>query len=264
MLLLPRYLSRAGVASRRAAEELVVAGRVTVNGRVCRDVLRVLQPGRDRVALDGAPVEPKREHLWLALNKPRGVLTTTHDPEGRRTVMALVQAFLRPGLAPVGRLDQDSAGLLLLTDDHALAARLLDPASHVEKTYRVKVRGHPDAATLARLAEEARVVDGERLGPMGVSVEREGPRSTWLEIRLSEGKNRQIRRRMEAEGHPVETLIRLRFGPVALGALAPGEARPLEPDELSRLRAAAQPPAVARETKSAMASRKPRRDSSQE
>lgn len=235
MLMLPRFLSRAGVASRRQAEEMVACGRVTVAGRVCRDVLRVVVPGRDAVALDGVLVSLKQEHRWLALNKPRGVLTTTRDPEGRPTVMDLLGAQAGAGLAPVGRLDQDSAGLLLFTDDHALAARLLDPACHVEKVYRVKVRGHLSPQTLSRLSREPLALGEDLLGPMGVAVEREAERSTWLEIRLSEGKNRQIRRRMEAEGHPVEVLIRTAFGPVTLGELAAGALRPLSAAERQRL-----------------------------
>lgn len=236
MLLLPRLLSRARVASRREAEQAVVDGRVTVNGRVVRDVLHVVRPA-DRVVLDGTPVSLlSNNFVWILLNKPRGVLTTTHDPEGRPTVMSLVPP--RKGLAPVGRLDQDSAGLLLLTDDHLTASRLLDPARHVAKVYRVKVGGHPGPDALARLRAETLRQDGLDLGPMLVEIERQGPASTWLRVTLSEGKNRQIRRRLEAEGHPVEVLIRVAFGPIALGALPPGASRALEPAEVRLLSAA--------------------------
>ena len=237
MLMLPRYLSRAGVASRAAAEEAVARGRVKLNGRVCRDVLAVVHPGRDRVQLDEQPVTLKANHTWIALNKPRGVLATTADPEGRPTVMELVQPRAVKGLAPVGRLDQDTGGLILLTDDHLLAARLLDPASHVEKRYRVKVHGHPAAEALARLQSETLVQEGLNLGPLKLEVERITPASTWLSVALAEGKNRQIRRRFEAEGHAVEVLIRLAFGPVQLGALKPGEHRALSPEEIRALSA---------------------------
>jgi 23S rRNA pseudouridine2605 synthase len=176
---------------------------VTVDGRVCRDVLRSVVPGRTRVALDGIEVAPA------------------------------------PGLAPVGRLDLDSAGLLLLTNDHALAAALLDPATHVEKVYRVKVKGVPSEATLSRLTSE-RVVDG--LAPIDVRLVSENPGSAWLRVALSEGKNRQIRRQLAAVGHDVEVLIRVAFGPIALGTLAPGGIRPLEPDEVRALRAAVRLP----------------------
>lgn len=234
MLLLPRLLSRARRASRREAEQAVVEGRVSVNGRICRDVLRVVKPS-DRVIFDGKPViEESNDLVWIALNKPRGVLCTTHDPEGRPTVMALVPH--RKGLAPVGRLDQDSAGLLLLSDEHLLASTLLDPVHHVEKRYRVKVAGHPTDEVIQRLRTETLKLDELVLGPMHVEIERKGPRSTWLIIRLSEGKNRQIRRRLEAEGHAVELLIRTAFGPIALADLAPGQHRLLNAAEVAALR----------------------------
>jgi 23S rRNA pseudouridine2605 synthase len=232
--MLPRLLSSWNVASRKAAEAWVAAGRVRVDGRVVRDVCAWVEEGA-RIEVDGAPVGPRAGGAtWLALNKPRGVVTTTRDPEGRRTVLDLVPSP-PPGLAPVGRLDLDSAGLLLLTDEHALAARLLDPASHVRKTYRVKVEGSPDDEVLARLAAPA-TLDGMDLGRMEVAVAARNPRSTWLEISLSEGKNRQIRRRAEAVGHPVQVLVRVRFGPIELGELPPGRTRPLRPEELAALR----------------------------
>jgi 23S rRNA pseudouridine2605 synthase len=231
-VLLPRWISRCGAASRRAAEQAVVDGRVTVDGAVVRDVLRAIDPSRARVALDGLPVAPAALR-WIALNKPRGVVSTTSDPEGRETVLDLIGAWRDiPGIAPVGRLDRDTGGLLLLTNDHTRAAALLDPASHVEKRYRAKVRGHPAAEALARLAGP--IEDrGERLGPIRASVAATNPASTWLDIALCEGKNRQIRRMMAAVGHPVEVLIREAFGPIALGDLAPGAVRPLTAAELS-------------------------------
>ena len=237
MLLLPRYLSRAGVASRKQAEQAVFDGRVTVNGRVVRDVLATVSPGRDRVALDGAMVEEKSSFTWLAMNKPRGVLTTTSDPEGRPTVMGLLKTP-PPGLAPVGRLDQDSGGLLLLTDEHALAAALLAPETHVLKVYRVKVRGQPSAEALARLGTETVEIEGLRLGPLQLEVDSTTSTSSWLTVRLAEGKNRQIRRRLEAEGHPVLVLVRTGFGPIALGDLPPGQVRALSPNERASLASA--------------------------
>jgi 23S rRNA pseudouridine2605 synthase len=239
---LERLLSKWRVASRSQARDLVLAGRVQVNGRVTRDPRRVLDPRRDAVALDGVAVGPRpAPTTWLALNKPRGVVVTTRDPEGRRTVMDLLGPSPPPGLAPVGRLDQASAGLLLLTDDHALAARLLDPRSKVSKRYRVKVRGRLTDEHLARLSKDSLVEDGLVLGPMEVEVESRGPRSSWLLVSLREGRNRQIRRRLEALGLAVEHLIRLSFGPILLGSLPPGSLRPLTPSELSLLRRAASP-----------------------
>jgi 23S rRNA pseudouridine2605 synthase len=243
---LVRYLSKCNVATRAEARTLVRAGRVTVNGRVCTDGALRVDPRRDRVALDGEPVRlPVGGALvWWALNKPRGVLVTTADPQGRRTVMDLLPAPHAPGLAPVGRLDKASAGLLLLTNDTEAAARLLDPRSHVAKAYRVKVRGHPTPETLRAWARETLVVDGLVLGPMAVAIERTGPASAWLQITLVEGRNRQIRRRMAAAGHVVEHLVRVAIGPLALGDLAPGAARRLTADEvkdLSRPRRASGP-----------------------
>lgn len=237
--LLPRLLSRWGVASRREAEQLVHDGRVRVDGRVVRDVLREVDEDRARVEVDGARVGPSRGAVWLAVNKPRGVVTTTRDPEGRRTVLDLVPAPHPPGLAPVGRLDMDSAGLLLLTNDHALSAALLDPATHVDKRYRVKIRGRPSDEALTRLRTETVEDEGLVLGPMDVVVAREAPRSTWLDVTLREGKNRQIRRRLAREGHDVEVLVRVAFGPIALGDLVAGAWRPLTAAEVAALRGVA-------------------------
>jgi 23S rRNA pseudouridine2605 synthase len=237
---LPRVLSKWHVASRKHAEELVRAGRVTVNGALVTDVTRVVRPDRDRVAVDGAEVGRPAEaaYVWVAVNKPRGVVSTTSDPEGRPTVLALARGHAAAGLAPVGRLDRDSAGLILLTNDHALAARLLDPKRHVRKVYRVKVRGRITPETVERMRTEQVRSDDLDLGPCDVGVESVGPRSTWLRISLTEGKNRQIRRQCSAFGHEVETIVRMAFGPIALGDLRPGATRSLTPDEVAALRSA--------------------------
>ncbi len=235
---LVRWLSRANVASRREARDLVRAGRVAVNGRVQTDGAVRVDAALDRVTVDGRLVrapDPERDLEWWAVNKPRGVVATTADPEGRPTVMDIVLPPRAPGLAPVGRLDMASAGLLLLTNDSLLAAALLQPEHHVPRVYRVKARGHPSAETLRRWREDTLVVGTLRLGPMAVAIEREAPRSTWLEIALTEGKNRQIRRRLEAEGHPVEILVRVAFGPIRLGTLEKGAARRLGADEVTAL-----------------------------
>ncbi|MGE0191509.1 MAG: pseudouridine synthase [Planctomycetota bacterium] len=235
---LVRYLSRCHVAPRPEARRLVQAGRVTVNGRRVTDGAWRVDPARDRVEVDGQVVRldaARARHVWWVVNKPRGTVATTRDPEGRPTVLELVPEPRAPGLAPVGRLDKASAGLLLLTNDHEAAARLLDPASHVAKVYRVKVRGHPGETTLAAWRTETVEEDGLVLGPMDVVVERVGPKSCWLSITLHEGKNRQIRRRVEAAGHAVEVLVRTRFGPLELGDLAPGAARELTPEERAAL-----------------------------
>jgi 23S rRNA pseudouridine2605 synthase len=237
---LERLLSKWRVASRTEAGRLVRAGRVRVGGATARDPRRLVDPRRDRVEVDGRAVAaPAAGATWLALNKPRGVVVTTKDPEGRTTVMDLLGARAAPGVAPVGRLDKASAGLLLMTNDAALADRLLDPRTHVAKRYRVKVEGRVDDAALARLRRETLVEDGLVLGPMEVDVESHGPRSTWLVVTLREGKNRQIRRRLEDLGHAVEVLVRTAIGPLELGDLAPGAVRALAPAEVAALRAAA-------------------------
>ena len=168
---LPRWISRCGALSRRAAEQAVADGRVMVDGRICRDVLRVVHAGRTQVTLDGAQVTPA-EHVWIALHKRRGTVTTTADPESRPTVMLDLGKLAEvPGLAPVGRLDLDTQGLLLLTNDHVTAASLLDPLSHVSKVYHVKVGGHPTTEALKRLTHEHMVFGDVRLGPLQKAIE---------------------------------------------------------------------------------------------
>lgn len=231
--MLPRILSAWNVASRKQAEAMVAAGRVRVDGRVVRDVTAWASETA-KIELDGVRLGPPGAFVWWALNKPRGVITTTDDPEGRRTVLDLVVSPA-PGLAPVGRLDLDSAGLLLLTNDHGVAAKLLAPESHLEKRYRVKVTGVPTPEVLAKLGRETLEIEGLRLGPIQVTVASSAPKSAWLDVTLREGKNRQIRRQLAHHGHDVEVLIRTAFGPVELAELAPGALRPLTPLELAAL-----------------------------
>ncbi len=236
---LPRLLSKWGVCSRKEAEDRINNGRVAVDGNVVRDVLFEVRPQRAKITVDGKPVSEgngSRTHSWLAMNKPRGVVTTTKDPKGRQTIMDILGDGARPGVMPVGRLDADSAGLLLLTSDHATADKLLDPLTHVLKTYRVKVAGHLSPDTCRRLLSETIEVEGLKLGPFDdLEIVSEGPKSTWVLASLREGKNRQVRRRFAHEGHEVEVLVRTRFGPVSLGDLKPGEVRPLTSEEVSRI-----------------------------
>jgi 23S rRNA pseudouridine2605 synthase len=237
---LERLLSKWRVTSRTEAQRLVRAGRVRVAGRLVTDPRAWVDPAAT-LEVDGRRVGAAAAGLapvWWMLNKPRGVVTTTSDPEGRRTVMDLL-AGPPPGMAPVGRLDRASAGLLLLTTDAVLADRLLDPRTHVPKEYRVKVRGRLETAALEALRRDTIEEAGLVLGPMEVMVEREGPRSTWLRVRLAEGKNRQVRRRLLAVGHEVLVLVRVAFGPLELGDLAPGAVRPLEAAEVEALARAA-------------------------
>lgn len=231
---LERALSKLGIASRVEARALVVAGRVRVGERVVTDPLRRVDPARDRIRVDGRVARASVFVTWM-LHKPVGCVTTRRDPEGRRTVYEFLPRAL-PYLAPVGRLDLDSSGLLLFTNDTQLAARLTDPESHVEKTYEVVLDAPLDADALRRLREGV-VIAGRRTRPAGVVVARSA--RPVLRMMLTEGRNRQVRRMLEAVGRTVVELHRTRIGPLALGTLACGAARPLAAAELAALRAAA-------------------------
>jgi 23S rRNA pseudouridine2605 synthase len=234
---LQKLLSAAGVASRRHAEELIVAGRVTVNGRVVRELGARADPRRDVVTLDGerlAAVGPRRT---IALHKPRGVVSTMSDPEGRPTVRDLVRA-LPMRLYPVGRLDLQTSGLLLLTNDGMLAARLLSAEQGVERAYEVKVDGRPSARMLERLRRGVRLGAGAPV-VAAVRVLRELPTKTWLEMRIRRGQWHVVRRLCETVGLRVDKLVRVAFGPIQLGALPPGAFRDLGRAELAALRQAA-------------------------
>ena len=237
---LDRYLSRCGVATREDAKRAIVAGRVKVGGQVIRDADHWITPGRDRVTLDGRPVRERTSTQVVLFNKPRGVVSTFSDPEGRPTLRDTLPSPWRddPGLRPVGRLDRASAGLLLFTDSTDLADRLLSPEFHVEKEYRVKVRPAPSDATLAAWRRGVDIGDATPTAPAGITLERTSEKSAVIGFVLREGRNRQIRRMAEAAGSKVEWLVRRRFGPIALGDLPPGEARLATADELSALLAA--------------------------
>lgn len=228
-----RVLSKLGVCSRSEAAARVLAGRVAVNGRIVLDPETPVVAGRDRIALDGAPLA-QASRVYLMLNKPRGLVTTTTDERGRDTVYRCFDGTRLPWIAPVGRLDRASEGLLLFTNDSAWAARLTDPATHCDKTYHVQVGAVPDAELLARIAVGADV-DGERLGAKRVALLRHGARNAWLEIVLDEGRNRQIRRLLGAFDIEVLRLVRVAIGAVALGALPKGAWRPLAAEELAAL-----------------------------
>ncbi|MBW8367913.1 MAG: rRNA pseudouridine synthase, partial [Arenimonas sp.] len=212
-------------------------GRVAVNARVVRDPEHPVRSGVDRVAVDGRDIAAA-QRLYLALNKPRGLVTTASDEKGRDTVYACFADAGLPWLAPVGRLDQASEGLLLLSNDPAWAAAITDPDTGPDKTYRVQVDAIPDAALLARLLEGV-VEDGERLAAKSATLLRTGTRNAWLEIVLGEGRNRQIRRLLAANGLGVLRLVRVSIGPLALGELVKGQWRRLTPQEVAGLAPAA-------------------------
>jgi 23S rRNA pseudouridine2605 synthase len=230
---IPRGLSKLGVCSRAEGVRLVEAGRVRINGRVVRDTALRIRPERDLIEIDGVPIV-RAERVYLALNKPRGLVTTRDDPQGRATIYECLEGAPLPFVAPVGRLDKASEGLLLLTNDSRWSAKLLDPSSHVDKVYHVQVRGMLDEATVARV--EAGVVErdtGEPLEVKRISLLRTGSRSSvWFEIVLDEGKNRHIRRVFAELGIEVLRLVRVAIGPLALGMLPKGAWRMLTSDEV--------------------------------
>ena len=232
---LARALSKLGICSRSDGERLIRAGQVRVDGQVIRDPLHRIVPEQARLEVEGATVGAATK-VYLALNKPRGAVTTRRDPQGRPTVYDLLPSDL-PFIGPVGRLDQASEGLLLLTNDTAWSAHLTAPDSHIDKTYHVQVAGLPDPARLARL--RSGVIDPEtsdRLTAKSIELLREGSRSShWLTIVLDEGQNRQIRRLLAAEGLETKRLIRVAIGPLPLGTLAKGAWRHLTPAEVRAL-----------------------------
>ncbi len=215
-----KLLSGAGVASRRAAEALILAGRVSVNGAVVTTLGTRADPTIDVVALDGEPLRPPATLRTILLHKPRGVVTTLADPERRPTVRSLLPDVAER-VYPVGRLDLMTSGLLLLTNDGTLAAALMHPRNRVARLYHAKVRGTPTAATLRRMATGVRLEDGPA-AVARVQVLERLPTKTWLEITVREGRWRLVRRLCDAVGHPVEKLERVRLGALRLGNAARG------------------------------------------
>ena len=249
---LQKIIAAAGIASRRKAEELITAGRVEVNGKIIKELGSKADPQSDHIRVNGKLLRGPERHVYLVLNKPKGYITAASDPEGRPTVLDLVRAGAR--IYPVGRLDYASEGLLLLTNDGALAAKLMHASSHVPKTYQVKVSGRPTEAELGKLRagvvlppdpkhpRAARRGSG-KTAPAGIRMLRDAP-NPWYEVTLIEGQNRQIRRMFKPVGHHVEKIKRVRYGPLELD-LEPGAFRPLTPAEVARLRAAVSPKRIA-------------------
>ena len=233
---LPRLISTWGFCSRKEAERLVAGGHVTVNGVVRRDVLWKTHPRQDAIAVDGQPVR-RAALLYAKLHKPLGVVTTMKDPQGRPTVAELVPPE-RKGVMPVGRLDADSTGLLLLTNDHALGDLLAGADHRVEKLYHVVVGGHPDYERFAPMRAGSVLEDGERCRPARVKLLGSDGPDMRIEVVIDQGKNRQIRRSLAALGLEVRALHRLRIGPLELGTLAPGQVAALSATELAALRRA--------------------------
>jgi pseudouridine synthase len=237
MILLQKILSAAGVASRRASEQMILEGRVMVNGETVRALGTKADPQKDAIKVDGRRIKTDVAHRYIVVYKPKGYVTTRKDPEGRKTVMDLIGEGAY--IYPVGRLDYDTEGLLLMTTDGDLAARLMHPRHEVEKEYEVIVMGAPDARAIEKLRKGV-FIEGGRTAPADVHAGTtvKGARSTTLlKITIHEGRNRQIRKMCSAVGLPVRDLRRIRMGPITLGRLKPGQWRDLTPAEVKRLKA---------------------------
>jgi len=242
---LQKIIAAAGICSRRKAEELILAGRVQVNGTIATELGTKADLARDHIRVDGKLLHGPERHRYLLLNKPKGYVTTVSDPEGRPTVMELIRGGER--VFPVGRLDYASEGLLLLTNDGELANALTRAAARVEKTYLVKVSGRPKASDLDQLRHGLMIDRGKpgsgegrvMTAPAKVRLAREGE-NPWYELVLIEGRNREIRKMFEEIGHHVEKIRRVGYGPLVLD-VKPGELRELSPDEVEKLRRAVKP-----------------------
>ena len=239
---LQKILSQAGVASRRASEQLMLEGRVTVNGVTIRELGTKADPAHDDIRVDGRRIKVVERHRYLLLNKPRGYVTTRSDPQRRPTVIDLLRG-VREYVYPVGRLDFESEGLLLLTNDGDLAARLTHPRHGVARVYEARVLGVPDTRDLARLSR-GMVIDGRRTESAGVTLLLHGrdAKEATLAITIREGRNRQVRNMCDAIGHPVTHLKRVAIGPLKDAKLKVGQWRELTDDEVRKLRTAADQP----------------------
>jgi 23S rRNA pseudouridine2605 synthase len=228
---LARVLSKMGYCSRSEAFALIRAGKVQVDGRMVRNPEAAVDAEGAEIRVEGKVVGPSAK-VYLMLNKPRGLVTTTEDEKGRGTVYECFGEASLPWIAPVGRLDKASEGLLLFTNDTAWAANILEPERHVAKTYHVQVNCVPDEAMLGRLRDGIKTTEGDVLTAKHAGLLRHGEKNSWLEIVLDEGKNRQIRRLLEAYGIEVLRLVRVAIGPLKLGALAKGQWRYLTKEEV--------------------------------
>ncbi len=269
---LQKIIASAGITSRRAAEELILAGRVTVNGHTVTELGTKANPAADRITVDGSPIRPAETLYYVLLHKPAGYVTSLKDPQGRQLVTELV-ATIKARLFPVGRLDYNSEGLLLLTNDGAWANRLMHPRHQVDKEYHVRVRGKVDPQQITRLNNGVELEDGPVTGAT-VRLLKSDQNNDWLSVTIREGRNRQVRRMCAAVGLSVVRLRRIRYGALTLGGLKPGEYRLLSSTEAQELaatpphhsaRTAVSPPKAAeqrpRPPKPKRPSSRPRRDS---
>lgn len=248
---LQKLLAAAGIASRRAAEELIREGKVTINGVVVTELGTKADPDVDHVKVDGRLVRPVRRRRYVLLNKPRGVIVTRQDPDGKTTVIDILRSRVSERVVPAGRLDVESEGLLLLTDDGALVQKVTHPSGGCRKEYEVKVSGIPTPGELARLRGGV-FLDGRRTAPAEVELVETTPErhgvggNAWLKVTLTEGRSRQVRRMLQVVGHPVSKLRRVAIGPIRDRSLAPGQFRDLSPEEVRALFASGETPAPGR------------------
>ena len=234
---LQKILARAGIASRRGAEDYIRQGRVTVNGRVAQELGSKADPERDDIRVDGERLRLKVEKIYLVLNKPRSYVTTLSDPQGRPSVADLLRGL--PRLFPVGRLDYDTEGFLILTNDGEFAQLLMHPRYGVPKTYRARINGVPRPNRLARLERGVKIDAGRPVKASGVRLLSAAEDRAEVVLSITEGRHHQVKRMLMAIGHPVRRLTRIAVGPVALGNLKPGDFRALSVAEVESLRAAA-------------------------
>lgn len=229
-----KFLAMAGIASRRASEKLILEGRVQVNGKTVRELGVKVNPDVDEVRVDGEICRLKKKPIYILLNKPKGVLTTVKDPFGRPTIMDLLKG-VKDRVFPVGRLDKDTEGLLIITNDGELSYKLTHPKYEIEKTYIAKVLGVPDERDIKKL-KHGIVLDDGKTAPARVRVLKKGANFAVLEIIIHEGRKRQVRRMCEAIGHPVLSLRRTRIGRLTLRGLPPGCWRYMTEDEIRYLK----------------------------
>ena len=230
---LQKVIAAAGLASRREAEEMIVDGRIEVNGRLTTELGTRVNPEVDVIRLDGARIPPQRHHVYLALNKPKGVVSTMEDPQGRQTLLDYLPR--KTGrLFHVGRLDAETEGLIVVTNDGDFAQRLSHPSFEIDKVYMVEVEGSIDNSALKKLTKGVSLEDGF-IKPDKVKLVSRAGNKTLLEVTLHSGRNRVVRRMMEAVGFPVQRLARTRIGPIRLGNLPSGQTRPLTLEEIGSL-----------------------------
>lgn len=231
---LQKILAEAGMASRREAEQMILAGRVTVNGDVVTQLGSKADPHKDTIALDGKPLGSSEKKVYYLFHKPMHVMVTRHDPQGRPTIYDYLKG-IPERVNPVGRLDFDSEGLLLLTNDGDLHARLTHPRHEVPKVYQVRITGHLTKEEIARLEGGVSIKD-HHTAPCHVRELKKNPNNSWIEITLTEGKNRQVRRMLETVDHYALRLVRVAIGPIMLGSLKKGAWRTVTPQELKKVK----------------------------